>query len=144
MRNMLRILGIMALIIFLQRCGTGQTPDEHMARQWMLTEFKGYSKDFLLKHGAYVDFSPAKTNGNQYRAYMGCNQMILSAEFNSNKSVKFSNIGGTEMYCEETIKLEQDFANQLPEMTEYKVEGHRLTLYDGKGNEMKFVAADWD
>lgn len=144
MKHVLKILGIILLIAFLNRCGLNYVEKENLARQWMITEFNGYTKDFLVKSGGYIDFSPTKTNPNQYGAYMGCNQMFLNAEFLSEREVKFSNIGGTEMYCEETMKLEQDFVQKLPEMKAYKVEGHFLTLSDGKGNTMKFVAADWD
>ena len=42
------------------------------------------------------------------------------------------------------MDLETAFAKVLPTMTNYKVEGHYLTLSNAAGKKMKFVAADWD
>jgi heat shock protein HslJ len=48
------------------------------------------------------------------------------------------------MFCEDKMDLESAFGKALPTMNSYKVEGHYLTLSDENGDEMKFVAADWD
>ena len=75
-------------------------------------------------------------------AKMGCNGMFFTAEL-SNGKAKFSGVGSTMMYCDGRMKLEDSFGKQLPNMNQYKIERHFLTLSDGKSI-MKFVAADWD
>ena len=74
---------------------------------------------------------------------MGCNGMFFSYKIKNNHQVEFSQIGSTMMYCDGRMKLEDSFGKQLPNMNQYKIEGHFLTLSDGKSI-MKFVAADWD
>ena len=73
---------------------------------------------------------------------MGCNNMFFTSEFNKGK-VKISDIGSTRKACPD-MKLEGEFSRSFKNMTQYSVEGHFLTLSDDHGNQMKFVAADWD
>jgi len=42
------------------------------------------------------------------------------------------------------MKLETDFSKAFRNMTNYSVKGHVLTLSDDDGNQMEFIAADWD
>lgn len=130
-------------ILFFPACSSLPESSSYQ-RQWMLTEMKGFTKDQLVKSKAYIDFSPTKSPKNHYSAYMGCNRLFLTAVFGKNQNVKFSNVGGTMMYCSEFMELEGAFAKYLPGMTIYKISGHELLLSDGKENIMKFIAADWD
>ncbi len=110
----------------------------------MLVAFQDYSKAFLIENKAQLDLTSNESSRNQKSAFMGCNQIFLNVEFRANQKVEFSNIGATEMHCEENKNLEKEFSKDLLKMKSYKVEGHFLTLYDKDGNTMKFVAADWD
>ena len=74
---------------------------------------------------------------------MGCNKMFFTSEFKKAGKVKISGIGSTLMACQ-NMKLEDDFSKNLKNMTNYKIEGHFLTLSDDHGNSMKFIASDWD
>lgn len=131
------------ILLTTQSCGTAAlNPD--LQRQWMLTSFENYPREFLVKNHAQLDLSSTKSPAGQYRAFMGCNQMFVNAAFKKNGTVKFSDMGSTMMYCENNMALEQDFAKALPEMTRYEVDGHHLTLSNENGKTMKFVAADWD
>lgn len=116
---------------------------EHINRKWMLIEYKDFTKSELMELGANMDLTKNKENLNRFSAKMGCNGMFFTAEFNKGKS-KFSTVVSTRMYCEGRMKLEELFGKELPEMTQYKIEGHFLTLSDSNGNKMKFIAADWD
>ena len=127
-----------------QSCVSQKLSSGEFQRQWMLVKYKDYSRDFLVENKAQLDLSARKTNPNQYSAFMGCNQMFTTAEFYKNGTVKFSDVGSTMMYCEGKMQLESDFGKDLPKLTKYKIDGHQLTLSDGKGLEMKFIAADWD
>ena len=135
---------LLMLMFFLQNCATQPLNADVYQRQWMLVSFKDYSKETLVKNKAQLDLSPTKSPQHQYGADMGCNKMFLKAEFFQGGKVKFSDVGSTMMYCEGKMKLEDDFAKALPTMTQYSIKGHEMTLSDGKGNQMKFIAADWD
>jgi len=112
-------------------------------RKWMLVEYKDFSKPELVKLEAYMDLTKIADAPNRYTAKMGCNGMFFTSEFNDGKA-KFSGLGSTMMYCDGRMKLEESFGKTLPTMTQYKIEGHFLTLSNVEGQKMKFVAADWD
>lgn len=109
-----------------------------------MVAYRHYSKDFLLKTAAQLDLSTTKSPENQYTANMGCNKLFLKAKFYKNGTVEFSDLGGTQMYCEENMELEDMFSKELPTMKNYRIDGHFLYLDNGQGNVMKFIAADWD
>lgn len=115
---------------------------EDINRKWMLVEYKDFTKEELTKLGANMDLTTMKDSPNRYTAKMGCNGMFFTAEFNKGKA-KFSGVGSTMMYCEGRMKLEEQFGKDLPNMSQYKIDGHFLNLSGGDVT-MKFVAADWD
>ena len=130
--------------LIIQSCNSNPTVSEHINRQWMLIEFQNFSRELMVKNRANMDLATTKSGPNQYGASMGCNRMFFTAKFNGKGVVKFSDVGSTMMYCDQNMDLENAFGKALPTMTSYKIEGHHLTLSDGKGNHMKFVASDWD
>lgn len=144
MKTVLSICALLLSLVFMNSCSSSKADPQLYQRQWMLKKFKNYEYDFLVRNRAQLDLAPTKSLKDQYRGYMGCNQMFLTAVFLKNGTVKFSDVGGTMMYCENNMKLEEEFARELPAMTKYSIDGHQLTLSDGKGKEMQFVAADWD
>lgn len=142
-RFLFAALAIFFALIF-KSCASQKVAPEILNRQWMLVEFQNFTRDELVKNEAQMDLCASKSPQNQYRAKMGCNQMFFKADFKTKGAVKFSDLGSTMMYCEDGMKLENAFAKSLPTMKTFKIEGHRMTLSDGKGNTMKFIAADWD
>lgn len=142
----LKTIGVLSfLLVLMYSCKTSNhsaTTMENIHRKWMLVEYKGFTKDELVKLEANMDLTKNSDAPNQYTAKMGCNGMFFTGEFNQGKA-KFSGVGSTMMYCEGRMKLEELFGKDLPKMNQYKIEGHFLTLTDGITS-MKFVAADWD
>ena len=139
------IAGFVALvaIIILSNCTSQTNVPENTKREWMLVEFQDFTKEMMMNNKANLNLTPQNEKG-KFSANMGCNSMLGSATFSSNGTVKFSDIGSTMMYCDKAMDLEAAFAKELPAMTNYKVEGHYLTLSNASGKKMKFVAADWD
>ncbi|WP_415324940.1 META domain-containing protein [Chryseobacterium sp. MMS23-Vi53] len=120
------------------------TRDYKIQREWMLVAFGNYAKSDLVKNKAKIDLTANIEEGKiKGEAYMGCNKMFFSSEFKNDGKVKISGVGSTMMACQD-MKLEDDFSKSFKNMTKYSVEGHFLTLSDDQGNQMKFVAADWD
>lgn len=129
---------------FVQSCATNTVDRKNLQREWMLTEFQNFSKEQLVASKASINLVPQKEKANQYSGYLGCNRMFFQAKFAADGQAEFSKIGSTMMYCDKNMEVEGAFGKMLPEMKSYKVEGHHLILSDGQGNQMKFVAADWD
>ncbi|OXA68101.1 hypothetical protein B0A61_05550 [Flavobacterium aquatile LMG 4008 = ATCC 11947] len=106
----------------------------------MLVEFKDYKKEFFVEKKAFLDM----TNSERASSKMGCNNLSFSYSINDSKSIQFSQGIATRMYCDDAMKLENDFLNEIPSIKNYKVEGHFLTLTSSNGEKMVFVAQDWD
>lgn len=113
-------------------------------RQWMLVQFQNFDKEFLMKNQAELNLTQTPGKGESFSAFMGCNRMMVSGELKGDHKVKLEVTGVTMAYCEGNMALEEKFITELPKMKNYTIEGHFLTLTDDQGNEMKFVAADWD
>lgn len=135
-KSLALILGLMMIV----SCVSTKPISDNINRKWMLVEFQDFSKNQLVKNNAYLDLSIK----DQFNAKMGCNGMMLKANFKSDGKVEFSPLASTMMYCADNMKLEDAFGKALPTMNHYKIEGHFLTLSSKDGNKMKFVAADWD
>jgi heat shock protein HslJ len=136
-------LSVFTLAIILN-CSSAQIKNPHIQREWMLVSFENFTKDQLIKSKAGINLT-AEKEGNKIggAAFMGCNKLFFSSEFNKNGIVKISGMGSTMMACQ-NMDLETSFSKSFEKMKKYSVDGHFLTLSDEKGNTMKFVAADWD
>ena len=139
------ITGFVALfaLLVLSNCTSQTKVPENTKREWMLVEFQNFTKEMMMNNKANLNLTEQNEKG-KFSANMGCNNMFGSVTFISTGTVKFSDIGSTMMYCDKAMDLEAAFAKELPAMTNYKVEGHYLTLSNASGKKMKFVAADWD
>ncbi len=110
--------------------------NQNLSRVWMLVEFQKFSKDFLINKKASLNL----VNNN---ASMGCNSIGFNYKKKSASEIEFSNLIRTEMACGD-MKLEDNFLKTLPELNSFKIDGHKLTLYNSKNEKMIFVAQDWD
>lgn len=121
-----------------------ETQTTNLQKKWMLIEFQKFSKEDLIKHNAYIDFSELEKAGRG-TAKMGCNNIFFQTKIKKHGEISFSNAGSTMMACdEETMKLENQFSKILPNISSYKIEGHFLFLSNQSGDSMKLVAEDWD
>lgn len=129
---------------FVLNCSSAKMQNQKVQRQWMLVSFDQFSKDQLMKNKAEINLTAESNNGKiRGTAFMGCNRMFFSSEFKSKNKVEFSGVGSTLMACQE-MELETKFTKSFEKMTRYQIDGHFLTLSDDNGNQMKFIAADWD
>ncbi|MCY0976005.1 META domain-containing protein [Chryseobacterium wangxinyae] len=140
------ILGFFTVFILTMvlNCSATKVNNQHYQREWMMVSFDQFTKQQLMENGAEINLTGEKS-GNQIKgtATMGCNKIFFLAELKNNGKIKFSEIGSTEMACK-NMELENAFMKKFGSMKNYLIEGHRLTLSDDKGSEMKFIAADWD
>lgn len=117
---------------------------QHYQREWMMISFDQFTKAQLIENKAEINLTGEKTgNVAKGSAKMGCNNIFFKIEFKNNRKINISEIGNTEMACK-NMELENAFLKKFGNMKNYTIEGHRLTLSDGSGNKMEFIAADWD
>ena len=114
------------------------TSTQNINRVWMLVAFKDYGKDYFVKKNCYLDL----TNKERASAKMGCNSLSFNYKTNGSK-VNFTNGISTRMACED-MKLEDDFSKIILEMNSFSIHKHQLTLTSETGQQMIFVAQDWD
>lgn len=120
------------------------TRNYQIRREWMLVSFGRFTKADLVNYKAKIDLTGKLEKGRiRATAFMGCNNISFYSEFKNNGNVNIKGLLSTMKACQ-NMELESEFQKKFETMTKYKVEGHFLTLSDGKGNIMKFVAADWD
>lgn len=147
MKNLKIVLSILFTGFLLWSCTSQSVKtkvNKNLQKEWMLVSFEHFSKGDLIKSQAKMNLIPNTEKTNQYSAKMGCNNLFFTAKMMSGDKIEFSQIGSTMMYCEGMMELESAFGKALPTMNSYKISGHYLTLSNGKGNEMKFLTADWD
>ena len=143
MNNIVKGLLIIFCSFLLLNCAPKMATSENVKKEWMLVEFKDFTKEMMMQNKANLNLGGEVVPG-KFSANMGCNGMFGQATFNADGSVEFSEVGMTMMYCDKGMDLESAFSKALPMMTKYSIKGHFLTISDDKGNKMKFVAADWD
>lgn len=146
MKNLKLVVFGVLVSIFMLNCSATKynTTEANLNKDWMMVSFQNFSKDILTASKAHINLEKQPKNPDQYAAKMGCNQMFFTMKTLPMNKIEFSAVGSTMMYCEGQMELESAFGKALPMMTQYKIDGHYLTLSDGNGHEMKFVATDWD
>ncbi|HFK5527655.1 TPA: META domain-containing protein [Elizabethkingia anophelis] len=145
MKRILTVIGLMLITMSITGCAVTQKEmSANLKRKWMLISMKEFSKDELMHAKASVDLASKEGLNSNYSAFMGCNNLRFQInEINGNK-LSVSGFSGTKMFCSNHLDLENQFIALFPTMKFYSVEGHFLTLRNRDGEEMKFVAADWD
>jgi heat shock protein HslJ len=144
MKNIILSLFSVFILTLVLNCSASKVDNQHYRREWMMVSFDQFTKLQLVENKAGINLTGERT-GNRVKGFatMGCNRIFFTAELKNNGKINISEIGSTEMICK-NMELENAFMKKIGNMKNYLTEGHRLTLSDNNGNEMKFIAADWD
>lgn len=135
----LSILVITGLIL-LAACSSGKNVATSSTplyeTKWLLKKIHTGSTVEDVNTKAFIRFDPAKgsAGGNG-----SCNSFGSNAAVNGN-DVKFSNVFSTKMYCEAVQQVENKFLGDLEKITQYKIEGQTLKLYNGSELMLEFNA----
>lgn len=113
-------------------------------RKWMLIGMPGYTKEQLTGKGAYLDMSAQKTRSGQYPAFAGCNQMMAIGSFSAKGTMTIRNLSSTFMACPDNEEIESKYAAMLKEAKTYTLHGQYLIIHTLRGQDLSFVAEDWD
>lgn len=144
MKNILSFLFAFFILNLVVNCSAVKLNNQYYQREWMMVSFDGFTKEQLMKNKAEINLTePVKDGKIRGTAMMGCNRMFFTLELKSKSKVKISGLGSTLMACQD-MEIEDKFTKVFEKMTRYEIDGHFLTLYDDKGAQMKFIAADWD
>ncbi len=142
-KNILNLVIPITIFIGLTGC-TSAIMNKNLQKKWYIVELKGYSKAQLMNEKASLDLSTFTENSKiRGSVYAGCNQIMFNLEVLKRNRIKLSGLTGTMMTCQD-MQIEHVLSKQLELMTNYKIEGHFLTLSDNKGNSIKLLAEDWD
>lgn len=104
--------------------------------RWQLTELNGQK---VRNSKAFFEASKSQVSGNA-----GCNRMFGEVSLSRNRTIDFSRLGSTKMFCNEygVMRLESDFLKALDRATSYSQSGNNLSLYNRNRLIMKFKAAE--
>lgn len=120
--NLLAITSIFAISAFAQSFTNGYIP-----QRWIPISIEGKP---VKNTKAFIEFSE---KGARLLGNAGCNRLFGKFAIKG-KSLKFSEIGTTKMFCTEgnTMRTERAFLNVLNKTTSFKKNGNMLKLYGGK------------
>ena len=139
MKNVALILSLFLIVSCNTKNTILKTANPNTSRIWMLTSFKNYKKNQLVEKNAFLDL----TNTERAVAKMGCNTISFNYSIKNSKLILFSQGIKTEMACND-MQLEEDFCKFIVQEFSYKIVSHQLILTNSKGEEIQFVAQDWD
>jgi heat shock protein HslJ len=140
----MKLLTLFTLLSLMINCKTKSTQNKvknnqkNLERVWMLTEFSGFDKQFLITSKAVLNL----TNSEYAIAKMGCNTLSFHYKITPSEIILSKGVS-TLMVCAD-MKLEDAFSKVILDYKKYKVEGHILTLLNSQNEKMIFVAQDWD
>lgn len=113
----------------------------NLQREWMLKTLPGVSYEALVAAKAAINLSNPEANG----AYGGCNRIFFTTKTDRKNAIRFTNMGSTKMYCEQTMHIEDALTKALSEVARYELKGHEISFKNSKGEVlMTAVASDWD
>mgnify|MGYP002651351080 CR=1 FL=1 len=127
-------------LLFLSACSTAKNVATSSTAlyetKWLLKKIHMGSTVENVNTKAFIRFDAAKgsAGGNG-----SCNSFGSNAAVNGNE-VKFSNVFSTKMYCEAVQQVEDKFLGGLEKVTQYKIAGKTLKLYNGNDLLLEFDA----
>ena len=111
-----------------------------LQRVWMLTDVNGVTRERLVSLQAQMDWTALP----QASADMGCNRLNFAVQVQDNGQISIGPLHATRKHCPGRMDAEQRFSQRIGQMKHYRLAGHQLVLRNDAGEEMHFVAQDWD
>ena len=123
---MKKLILILFVSLTLQACSEKTTADSIKNTKWLLIEWPGQTLP-IGKEGSLSFDAENKISGKSF-----CNGFGGNAVINGN-TIKFEQIFGTMMFCEEVGQAEKIYLDGLRAVNSYKIVGGKLQLFiDGK------------
>ncbi|TCC93980.1 META domain-containing protein [Pedobacter frigiditerrae] len=123
---MKKLILILFVALALQSCSEKMTANSIKNTKWLLSEWPGQTLP-IGKEGSLSFDTENKISGKSF-----CNGFGGNAVINGN-NIKFEQIFGTMMFCEEVGQAEKFYLDGLRAVNSYKIVGGKLQLLiDGK------------
>jgi heat shock protein HslJ len=91
-------------------------------KKWQLIELNGVAID--SQNSPYLQLS----SDLQISGFAGCNNFFGSFEYQQPLQLKFSDLGSTMMYCQDSSQLESDFLAVFPQVDNFSLSQDGLEL----------------
>ena len=114
-------------------CSTTETPSNNAPLEntyWKLMTLGG--DDVKSPDGAREIQFMLNAENHRLAGFSGCNNMMGAYTVEQNK-IAFSNMGGTRMFCENTMDIEKRVHEMFSNATAWKISGKSLELIDSNG-----------
>ena len=119
--------------VMLAGCSTTEAPSNNAPLEntyWKLMTMGG--DDVKSPEGAREIQFTLNADTHRVAGFSGCNNMMGAYTVEQNKIV-FSNMGGTRMFCENTMDIEKRVHEMFSNATAWKISGKSLELIDSYG-----------
>jgi heat shock protein HslJ len=133
---MKKVLLGLVLVLFLQACAEKIGIDSMKDTKWVLTEWPGETMPNTTKQ-ATLNFGANNSVGGK----SFCNGFGGSVTMDGN-SIKFSELMGTMMFCEDVGQAESKYTEGLRTTNAFKIVDGKLQLFNGDKLLMVFSKAD--
>ena len=135
------LCALLGAVVLTTACASSPEPVKEtralplLNNQWRLTHLANEVIDNPAgEHAIHFLLQPSSTN---VVGFSGCNRMfgryVLEGAL-----LKFDGLGGTRMFCEGRMQIEERFLTMFPQVARWEIAGAGLRLLDGNG---KTVAA---
>jgi heat shock protein HslJ len=114
-------------------CSTTETPSNNAKLEntyWKLMTLGG--ENLKSPKGAREIQFMLTAETHRVTGFSGCNNMMGAYTVDQNKIV-FSNMGGTRMFCENTMDIEKRVHEMFSNATAWRISGKSLELIDSYG-----------
>lgn len=114
-------------------CGTSHTV-QLPAGTWNLTRLLGEDASAYKRPVTFtLDTAQSRASG-----FAGCNQ-YFSTYTAKNSLIRFREVGSTKMYCEEGMKIEDEYLELLGQVRSFKLANNKLSLLKGDSVLLEFT-----
>ncbi len=105
---------------------------------WVLVELNGQSIPQIDSRKIFIQLNP---DTKKVTGHGGCNR-LFGEYFLDGRKIIFKEIGSTKMFCEDSMKTENDFLQAVNKINEFRITEHELLLIDGKNVLLKFQSEE--
>lgn len=95
---------------------------------WQLSQLAG--EPVTVPEGRELPNLKLDPTNNALSGFGGCNRLMGSVQLEGDR-LSFPGLGGTKMFCEGTMALEDKFTAALRDTDSFKLDGGKLTLLKG-------------
>lgn len=117
----------------LQETNKSTTETQLSQGQWQIKQMNNTSLKSASSKLPMIKFNIEE---NSIHGFTGCNNYFGKYEIIDDRTIRFSNIGATKMFCTETMEIENDFLEIINNTQYYEISEKQLLLFDKNKNQI--------